>query len=750
MLVTCALGAMVSAEASWAQSSSQAESAEAGDARLESEIVVTAQKREQRLLDVPLAVTAVSADTLVEQNLVGIADYYDRVPGLQIGGDEDISEVSIRGITTGGGTNPTIAVLVDDIQFGSSVYAGQAPFPDLDPATLSRIEVLRGPQGTLYGASSLGGLIKFVTRDPSTTRFSGRVEVGASAVKDGDWGYSTRGGLNIPLVDGIAGLSVSGFYRNDPRFIDNVHPNAPGEDVNKLEAWGGRVALMLQPTSNLAIKLSYLRQDKKSRFNDTIQVCPECVIDRSTVTNYTPRFGDRTIRQVPNDNHNRFQLYSGRVELDLGFADLTSITAYGKSRGLNNNDVTAVFGGLFQSLYGLPAGSATVVIGDNNKTNKFSQEIRLGATGETLDWLVGGFYTKEKSDVAQTLFLSGGGLSDVVPFSGTNPSRFEEKSVFGTLTLHATEKLDIQVGGRYADNKQRYFSIQEIDGPAQAVFGLPGTSATIRAGEDAFTWLISPSYHFNPDMMAYARVASGYRPGGPNTDVPTIPTSFDSDSVMNYEVGFKGSTLDRMLSFDIAAFQIDWKDIQLINTDAVSQFLFFTNGGKARSRGVELAGQLNPSEGLSINASTTFTDAKLREDLPPSTAATTQLEGAKGDRLPYSAKFTATLGVRQEFDLSDKVSAYVGGSLAHVGKRFSAFRTDSVSAPRPRYTIPAYTQFDLNAGITYDEVWKLNVFVRNLFDKDGVVISQNRNGTADPTAQFLDPRTIGFTLAREF
>ncbi len=716
-------------------------------------IVVTAQKREQRLLDVPVPVTAVSAEDLAEQNLVQLKDIYNRIPGFQYGGPR-AADLSLRGITTGGQTNPTLAFLIDDIPFGGTTNASQPVIPDFDPGTIERVEVLRGPQGTLYGAASLGGLIKYVTRTPSTTDFYGRLEVGANTVKDGEMGYSGRGSVNVPLMEDFAALSVSGFYRTNPAYLDNVRAGFEEEDVNEHESWGGRAALLLTPTDRLKVTLSALRQEVSTEYSDlsyssgAIRVCPDCIADPSTVTTFGPFYEDRTtLSTLPSFGDQTFALYSGRVDLDLDWAELTSITSWGKVDNLLSNDVTAVFGGLLGGLYSAPPGFA-VTIANGGSSDKWTQELRLSSQGDKIDWLAGFFYMDESATLEQTLFLldSGGALL-ATPYIGAGPQSYKEYAGFASATYHVTEKFDIQVGGRFAKNKQSSDENLIIDGPAEAAFG-ESTSVTTPSKDDAFTWLVSPSYHFTPDIMGYARVASGYRPGGPNTSVAP-QSSFGSDSVINYELGLKGEVVPDQLTVDISVFQIDWKDIQLQNTDSISQFTYLTNGGKARSRGVEFAGVWTPFESFEVSGNFAYTDAKLTEDLPAFPGVDT-LEGYDGDRLPFTAKFAGTISARQSVELSANLLGYVGLSFTHVGDRPSAFKTNGAGSTRPRFTLPSYNLVDMQAGFEYDEVWNLNFYIRNLTNEEGVIAATNRNGTNVPQAVFTQPRTIGFTVSRDF
>jgi len=380
---------------------------------------------------------------------------------------------------------------------------------------------------------------------------------------------------------------------------------------------------------------------------------------------------------------------------------------------------------------------------DASSLRKFSQEVRLSGSGPMIDWLVGGFYTKEHSDAPQGQRRR----ADGAPYIGNNPSSCREIAGFADVTWHATDKLDIQVGGHYADNKQDYASLATVDGPVVPIFG-PSTIDVTGSKDHAFTWLVTPSYKIAQDMMVFARVATGYRPGGPNAVVPNVPRDFGSDRVTSYEVGLKGQTLNRALTYDVALFQIDWKDIQLQSTDTNTQFIFYVNGPKARSRGAEVQLGLKPFAGLSVDANATYTDATLRSDLPPSSAAASYLIGSKGDRLPSTAKFAGSLSAQYDFAVSGNLDAFVGGTLVYLGKRPGG----CINIPGAiRTEAPDYTTLDLRAGFSIDKGWQFSLFARNLFDKDGALILDNRNGSLGrPQATFTQPRAIGFNIAGSF
>jgi outer membrane receptor protein involved in Fe transport len=709
------------------------------------EIIVTAQKRDERLIDAPVAITSVGGDALRDQNIVQVSDYYSRIPNLQYNGDSTY-DLSLRGVTTGGGTNPTLAVLIDDVQFGSSTFLGlgNSRFPDFDAGMLERIEVLRGPQGTLYGASSLGGLLKYVTRKPDTERFIGRVEGGLNSVSGGDMGWTARGSINVPLASERAALLVGAFTREDPAYIDNVRPGFEGTDVNSTRTRGGQASFLFKPTDTLSITLSGLRQDRDGDFGTGIQV----QTDASGVPTYVPAFGsDTAIRLAPTSDEGTQQLYTGRIEWDLGGVQLLSLTSWGKSEGVNHNDVSNIFT-FIPAFYGTGPGS-TVTIDDAAETEKFAQELRIGGEAGRVDWRAGVFYTKEDGNVEQRLSLfDAGGAQVARPYVGSSPISYKEYAGFGDVTIHFTDQFDLQVGVRYGKNEQEYDSVTTIAAQIEPVFGPSTRLPTADFDEDTVTWAVSPSYHFTPDVMGYVRVATGYRPGGPNTGVPTIPSTFDSDSVVNYELGLKGYVADRTVSFDTALFQIDWQDIQLQNTDSATQFVYFSNGSEARSRGLEVAVGWKPLAGLSIDANVALLDSELTQALPLSATADT-LVGFSGDRLPASAKHSGNLSVQQDFSFSS-FDLFIGANWSYVGERKSNFVNSAVADSVSRFDLPSYSVVDLRAGMTLNEKWRLNLYARNVLDEDGVIAAGNRNGTSITTVNFLQPRTIGMALSLDF
>lgn len=717
------------------------------------EVVVTAQKRAERLIDVPVAITAVSGESLTQENLTGIIDYFSRIPSLQYSCNKTYC-LSLRGLSTGGATNPTVGILIDDIPFGSTLQSGSgnARFPDIDPSLLEGIEVLRGPQGTLYGASSIGGLIKYVTRQPQADELFGRVEAGISSVTGGSTEWNARGYLNVPLWSDRIGLLVSGFTREDPAYIDNINANFAGKDVNTTEIHGGSAALLFKVTDDLSITLKALRQERDAKFSPSIQSLPATP---GLPPTYEPRFGRNTINLSGTSDVGNQELYSARIDWAIGGVQLTSLTSWSESTGTNIQDLSAVFV-FIPPQYGFaPGGGAVVNINDIGGGDKFTQELRLSGTSGALDWRVGVFYTDEDGSVDQTLTLfdpAGSLVGDV--YVGKSPVSYEERAIFADATWRFSDRWAVQAGVRYAENDQSSGGSTTVDAPLVPFFGPTRTDDSLKSSDDSVTFQISPTYRFNDDLMGYLRVSSGYRPGGPNAALPGVPASYAPDEVVNYELGLKGYAANRTVSFDVAAFVIDWTDIQLQNTDAVTQFTYTTNGGKARSTGLEGSVEFRPWQGGTITANATLLDAELSQDLPVLADADSLL-GGDGDRLPGSARFSGNLGILQEFSLSPNVTANVGATLIYVGSRRSEFINtnafiDEEGTLASRFDLPDYTQLDLRAGIGTESGWSVDLYARNVTDEEGVITAINRNGTNTSSVVFLQPRTWGLAVSKRF
>jgi iron complex outermembrane recepter protein len=698
-----------------------------------SEIIVTAQKRQERLQDVPVPVTALSAAALADQNQVSIQDYYNTVPGLSIKTDgHGYDSLSIRGITTGGYTNPTVGIVIDDAPFGPTTGLGsRTSAPDIDPSDLARIEVLRGPQGTLYGANSIGGLLKFVTVDPSTDAFTGRVQGDLDGVHNGTGvGYGVRAAVNVPVTDTIA-IRASAFTRRDPGYIDNPELHING--ANQVDVEGGRFSALWRPSATFSVKLTAMLQDTTA--------------DAPSDVTLGPGLADlQQVQALPGGYHHEVQDYT--VTLSGAFAgmNLVSITGYGMDKYDSTIDISAYYGGASSiALYGTPIAAQV----GRNKTDKVTQELRLSGTATSrLDWLVGVFYTHEDTPTHDTYYAVNPTTQGAAGFlfDDPYPTNYSEVAGFGDLTVHITDQFNIQFGGRESQNRQRYE--ETTSGPEWAAFGYPNPTIQppVHTKDDAFTYLVTPQFKFSQDFMAYARFASGYRPGGPNPTCTVFPTpcEYGPDKTANYELGVKGAAFNGLLSYDASLYYIDWKDIQLQVSDRTTGFSYYTNASRARSQGVELSAQAKPWRGLTVGGWIALNDATLRSDLPPGST----ILGSSGDHLPFSTRFSGNLSLDEEFPLSGHVSGFVGGILSYIGERQDNFAFAYIGAP-PRYTLPAYAETNVHAGVLID-TWRVNLYVNNLADKRGVLTYPPPFATSLPIVNYIEPRTVGVTVVKKW
>lgn len=735
-------------EVASAEMASQPSAPAAGDAGAgdldERTIIVTAQKRAQTLIEVPQSISVVSGANLEEIQASTFSDYLKLVPGLQLDqSTPGAGRLIIRGVNTGGIAS-TVAVYMDETPFGSSsglvnaaVLAG-----DFDTFDLNRIEVLRGPQGTIYGASSLSGVLKFVTNEPSTAALEIRGRAGVEAVDGGDTGYNANLAVNVPLGETLA-FRASGTYRKIPGFIDSIGTGGSdiAKDINDGESYGGRASLLFKPSDAVSIRLSALAQNIEVNSSSIVESNPntlETLYGRLSQSRFADPFTDV-----------KYRVYNGTGVFDLGFGELTSSTSYSTQKQSNRTDYTNALSRLLVGMI----GPNEMVLDNNVNLERFTQEFRLAGESDVVDWLVGAYYNNEDGALLQSFAAFRPGTTE--EFSGlpvlgdvSLTSKYEEIAAFGNLTIHLGDRFDIDVGGRYSHNKQK--AHQTGDG---ILAGGPTDLPIARSKEDVFTYSVAPRFEVNENTSIYARVAKGFRPGGPNVLPPAAPagtpTTYDSDSTMNYEAGVKAETADGSFSIDLAVFHIDWKDIQL--AASVNGFGVNTNGGKAKSDGVEFTAVMRPTRGLDISVNGAYTDARLTQDAPAIVG------GLDGDQLPFTPKFTIGLNGNYNWALSDSMQARLGGSLRFLSEQSADFDPAFRTSNGRQREIRSYEVIDLNAGVDFGR-FAIDAFVKNLGNSDG------RTSTTTTTVfgafpvypngaigtGVIQPRTIGVSLTASY
>ncbi len=704
------------------------------------EIVVTAQKRTEALIDIPQSVTAIDGGTLERQQAASFQDYLKLVPGLQLTQDTPgVGRLVMRGVNTGGVAS-TVGVYVDETPFGSSsgLVNGAILAGDFDTFDMQRVEVLRGPQGTLYGASSLGGVLKFVTNPPQTESFDARMRVSAESVEDGDVGYSGVGMVNIPLSESFA-LRGVGYYREQGGFIDSIGTAGSdiADDINESESYGGRVSALYAPSDAFSLQLTAILQNIRTQASSTVES------DADTLDTLYGRLSQS--RFVPEYTNVDYRLYNATLDFDLGFATLTSSTSYNEFDSPFRSDLTTLYSPLLTAILGVPN---EFLQNQTTAYDKFTQEFRLASpSNDRFEWLVGAYYTREEGDLLQHFEMVIPGTLD--PIAGQPQlgdlslhSEYEEIAGFVSGTIHFGERFDLTLGGRYSENDQ--------EASQYAVGLLAGGEVSYpraTSSEDVFTYSIAPKLKFGEHASLYARAASSFRPGGPNVLPPgaatDTPPTYESDELVSYEIGFKIESADRAYTLDISVFHIDWEDIQLYAQ--VEDFGININGGDATSDGLEFTATAHVGNGFSVSLNGAYTDAQLKEDTPALSG------GLKGDALPYTPEWSLGLNADYEWSVGAQATAYVGGSLRYLTDQTAAYDLAYRTANGRQREIASYEVFDLQAGVDFGR-YSIELYAKNLADSDGRTsvsgLGAYPNGAIGTGV--IRPRTVGLTFGVDF
>jgi len=771
LMLSSALGLLVAAPAvaqdGAAAGQSAAEtrqgSATRGGSGQEEDIIVTAQKREQLLIDVPQSISVVSGATLEQQQATNFQDYLKLVPGLQL--DQSTpgnGRLILRGVNTGGVAS-AVATYVDETPFGSStgLANGAVLAGDFDTFDVARVEVLRGPQGTLYGASSLGGLLKFVTNAPDTGGVEARARGAVEATEGGALSYRGNAMFNLPLGEMLA-VRASGFYNKNGGWIDSIGTTATDalgfaltsdrdRNINDSVVYGGRGSLLFKPSDAFDVRLTAFLQDIRAD-------APSVVL--SDPNTLQTRFGRQTAAQfVANFTDIDYRVYNGTLNYDLGFATLTSSSSYSTQKQRSRADLTFNLSGLVRAALGAPANE--FFLGQRTNTRRFTQEVRLtSAPGTTFEWLLGGYYNDEKSLIDQDFAaVQPGTLTPLTfPFvlgAVDLRSKYKEYAGFANATLHLGDRFDIDAGGRYSHNKQR-----AAQSAAGVLAGNVPVNSNLRSSDDVFTYAVAPKFKLNDRASIYARVSKGYRPGGPNVITPNAPantpSSFDPDTVTSYEAGFKGETPDRTFAIDVAGYHIDWKKIQLLTV--VNNFGININGGKAEVDGLEFTATFRPATGFETSINGAYTKARLTRDTPlqPVTPTLSLPPGRDGDRLPFTPPYSVSVNSDYGWDVGGDVRASIGGSLRFLSKQSADFDNVFRAANGRQRQVPSYAVVDLRAGLDFGR-FGVEAFARNLTDEEGKtsVAALTANGLpVQPGGAIgtgvIRPRSYGLSLTAGF
>jgi outer membrane receptor protein involved in Fe transport len=751
----------------WAQSAAEVTTPEVENATTSnslSTVTVTVNRRKEKAKDVAGAVSVLGGAKLDDLGVKGVADMAAYVPGLVVTGvGPGAQQLSLRGVSTGvGQVNATVATYIDEspVSFNSNYAAGSSFTVDPNPLDLERVEVLKGPQGSLYGASALGGLVKYVTTEPNLKTATGRFEVGANTVANGGTGSTVRAAVSLPIKQDVLAVRISGYMRDEPGYVDNI--SSGKNDVNKTKIDGSTFSALLKPNSHFTARLTADTQSITADDVSPVQADALTLIPSNIDLLRT----NWQLQQPMSADINRTNL---TLNFDLGFANLMSSTSDFKSKNKFTSDLTNPYSFLYPVLpfVGL-SGNSVNFVGDYDLKKK-TQEFRLTSPGnQTFDWLVGAFYTEEEIVASNKSDLldgpAGGPTTKVFNALDFNyGAKLKDTSIYANATYKVSEPFDVQLGFRYASIDQVYYQANSTSFDftnfftTGAVSSLPFPSDTVSASESHTTWMLSPRWKLDSQTMVYARAATGYRPGGPNFLIPgsTAQKSFDTDNLLNLELGLKGGLPALKLDYAISVFNIDWKNIQApgIDHSTPNNYSFYSNGGRAHTRGIEMEGRWRTSSSWVLSGNAAFTEAKLDEDI-----SIDGIQAKAGDTVPLVPAFALTLAADYTHEIFDGVDGVFGISVSHVGER-NAYFDHTLVGTAPDLTavgkMPAYDVVDLRAAFSKAN-WTLSVLLKNAFDQRGV--NQINGGFVTGTTgaltpaglSLIAPRTLGVTLRADF
>ncbi len=755
------------------------------------ELKVTATRRSTTVQDVPYNISAYGGKSLADAGITEFSKIARSIPGLSltdVGRSKNgISNgIVMRGLNITGAQQEDFALLTDPVV---SVYLGETPlFANFELRDMERVEVLRGPQATLYGSGSLGGTMKYIPASPDIDELSGNVKVKAAVTDESD-DLSTdfEGTINIPLTDKlafrgtVAQVSTAGYVDSD--YIEGLDSDGQPtgetrtvEDLNDEDIQMLRGSLLFAPSDDTDITLMYNYQKDD--------------IGGSSAT-AEGLDGYESGTKVLEEFEREVSVASLVVRQNLGFAELTSATSLSNNEAESIHDQSYNYG--YQSFWAFYAGvPREVVTGDKTyDTSATTQEFRLVSTGDgNLDWIAGAYYNKVEFDGVAYDYIAG--IDDF--YAITNPqlpdlaysnilnTEFEDRAIFGELTYHVNDVWQVTLGARHFD--QDFYAFQSITLPPCGVFCGDGPTGLSEASDDKnfsdTLFKFNTSYDFSDKSKMYFTVAEGFRHGGANgvpiDDLSTTATEggvfaehpdylfFDPDKSVNYEVGLKGYLTDRV-QYNASLFYIDWENPILLLQTPNGGFPAMFNGEAAVSKGIELETKIILSESFDLKLGYTYTNAELSEDfnIPGISGGveSSALGGQDGDKLPGVPETTANIA------LSYSTTLEMGADLnAEINASYKdgfdmGFDEPSALAEPGFDEIDSSTLVNARIGLNFSN-WSISLYADNLFNAEDITASDGDaryNGTKPGVQYDVDladqeyktrPRTIGLGLSYDF
>ena len=710
------------------------ESADDDDFAIE-EIVVTSTKRGvQRLQDVPISIVAFSEQAIRDRRIDNFFDFALSVPGLNFedAGPGDKNFI-IRGINRSAGV-ATVGMYIDEV-----LVTGDLRQPDIKLFDVQQIEVLRGPQGTLYGSGSLSGTIRIVTKKPDSSAFLAEVDSTVSFTRFGGTNKEANVVLNVPVDEGNFAVRAVGYIRNMSGFIDNIRLGDKGVNTERTE--GGRVSARFTPSENTTLTgtVFYQETDLEGRHLFVVG---------------NGKF--KTDQYVFDPFRDDYEIYSLTFEHDFGKYNLTAATSYFNRKVSDTFDSTPfnkqVLGPIseffFNNVLGIPVTGQT----NQTDTSKFwTNEVRVATDlGGKYEGVLGLFY--RESDTTFNTEVEANDENGIIlnprahVFGEFLSSDTDQFAIFGEASYKITDQITALVG-------LRWFTANRVDNRESTFpfggFAPPRVEPLLRTSADKLTPKFYLSYQATADALIYAIASQGFRSGGGNQNnvIPLAPENlkFDPDSLWNFELGAKTTWLDGRLVLNGGVYYILWDNIQVGDrTSDDNAFSFTSNAGEARVLGLEIEANARPVPGLDLTATLGIVDAQLTEDQPTENFG---FGGRDGDPFPNVPNITASFSAQYAWPLGNALEGVVRGDVSTVDSSRTEFNPTSPINNKKS----AYTLVNVQFGLRGDTGWQANVFVDNLFDELAEINIIEAPGNLTPKSIVPNrPRTVGINLRYGF
>jgi len=747
--------AQTSAE-STAQTSAAPEQGGAGAADDErgNSIIVTAMRRASTVQETPIAITAITGETLTNAGVTNITDYAKFVPSLRIQDNGPGSRrVSLRGVVAPG--EPTVGTYYNDVPATGSVGASNDAAGRTGDFTLfdiERVEVLRGPQGTLYGASSMGGAIRIIFNRASY-EYEGAVEAQLGFVEGGDPAYFINGMVNAPLIEDTLAVRFVAYQHESAGWIDNQFLGI--DNINDLNVTGGRLSVHWDVAPGLTLDTMSMYEETES-FGNTVN----------------PDLGEYvTADQVLLPYVDEAQFHSATLAYDFGPATLTAVGGYqkrvsayaaddsyyigrqrtpercatytnGSASAPCSDEQLAGFYGYIDSL--MPA--AIYYPGTNED---LTGELRLSSNGvNMLDWTFGLFYQDRSSHVEPSDARADPETGEIIRplqlfYRRQLDDTLKQAALFGEVTYHPVPEIGLTAGLRYYDYDKTVVGWTDI--PWLLISAIERPPTTVDASENGTLLKFNASWEPNRDTLFYATAAQGYRPGGANQVIglPDDLTPYEADTLWNYELGAK-FTLERRTTLNLALFQIDWDNIQVRGRTPDGAFSFLSNAGAARIRGVEVEAATQPIDGLTLAIAGNYLDAKLTED---QVSEVISAPGRAGDPLTDIPEWSGTVSAEYTTPVSNSADVFARADVSYVGPSNSELVAESAL----NVVSGDYSLTNLRVGLEWGGGdTGAYFYVQNLFDAFALTRGTNAAYENGFRANVTTPRTIGVNVRRSF